>query len=44
MALENDMLCETYLIKTTNDLVKSINPGEQVDSVQLDFSKVFNKV
>ena len=36
--------CETQLIKTVNDLGKSMNHGEQYDSILLDFSKVFDKV
>ena len=36
--------CETKLIKTVNDLAKSMNHGEQIDSTLLDFSKAFDKV
>ena len=36
--------CETQLIKTGNDLAKSMNHGEQIDSILLDFSKAFGKV
>ena len=36
--------CQTQLIKTVNDLAKSINHGEQTDSILLDFSKAFDKV
>ena len=36
--------CETQLIKTVNDLAKSMNHGEQIDSILLDFSKAFDKV
>ena len=34
--------CETQLIKTVNDLAKSMNHGEQIDSILLD--KAFDKV
>ena len=36
--------CERQLIKTVNDLSKSINHEEQIDSILLDFSKAFDKV
>ena len=36
--------CQTQLIKTVNDLAKSINHGEQIDSILIDFSKAFDKV
>ena len=36
--------CETQLIKTVNYLAKSMNHGEQIDSILLDFSKAFDKV
>ena len=36
--------CETQLIKTVNDLAKSMNHREQIDTILLDFSKVFDKV
>ena len=36
--------CETQLSKTVNDLAKSLNEGEQVDSILLDFSKAFDVV
>ena len=36
--------CKTQLIKTVNDLAKSVNHGEQIDSILLDFSKVLDKV
>ena len=36
--------CETQIIKTVNDLAKSMNQGEQVDNILLDFSKAFDKV
>ena len=35
--------CETQLIKTVNDLAKSMNLGEQIDSILLDFSNAFDK-
>ena len=34
--------CETQLIKTVNELAKSMNHGEQIDSILLD--KAFDKV
>ena len=34
--------CET--VKTVNDLAKSMNHEEQIDSILLDFSKAFDKV
>ena len=33
--------CETKLIKTVNNLAKSINHGEQINNMLLDFSKVY---
>ena len=36
--------CETQSIKTVNDLAKSMNHGEQIDSILLGFSKAFDKV
>ena len=36
--------CKTQLIKTVNDLAKSMNHGEQIDSILLDFSKALDKV
>ena len=36
--------CETQLIKTVNHLAKSMNHGEQIDSILLDFTKAFDKV
>ena len=36
--------CETQLIKTVNDLAKSLNEGQQVDSILLYFSKAFDVV
>ena len=36
--------CETQLIKTVNDHAKSLNVGQQVDSILLDFSKAFDVV
>ena len=36
--------CKTQLIKTVNNLAKSKNHGEQIDSILLDFSKAFDKV
>ena len=36
--------CKTQLIKTVNELAKSMNQGEQIDSILLDFSKAFDKV
>ena len=37
-------LCETQLIKTVNDLTKSLNEGQQVDSILLNFSKALDVV
>ena len=34
--------CETQLIKTVNDLAKSLKNGEQIDRIVLDFSKAFD--
>ena len=34
--------CKTHLIKTGNDLVKSLNVGQQLDSILWDFSKAFD--
>ena len=36
--------CETQLIITSHDLVKSLDNREQVDAVVLDFSKAFDRV
>ena len=36
--------CETQLIKSVNDLAKSMDHGEHIDSVPLDFREVFDKV
>ena len=36
--------CETQLIKTVNDLAKSLNEGQQVDSILLDFRKALDVV
>ena len=36
--------CETQLLKTVNDLVKTLNEKGQADAVLLDFSKAFDKV
>ena len=36
--------CETQLIKSVRDLVKSLNDSEQIDSFLRDFSKAFDKV
>ena len=35
---------ETQLIKSVHDLAKSLNDGEQTDSILLYFSKAFDKV
>ena len=36
--------CKTQLIKTVNNLAKSLYEGQQADSVLLDFSKAFDVV
>ena len=36
--------CETQLLKTVNDLAKSFNEGQQVDSILLDLSKAFDVI
>ena len=36
--------CETHLLITSNDLTKSLDKGEQVDAIVLDFSKAFDRV
>ena len=36
--------CETQLIKTVNNLAKSMNHGEQIDSILLDFTRAFDKI
>jgi hypothetical protein len=36
--------CETQLVITSHELAKSLNNGEQVDAVVLDFSKAFDRV
>ncbi len=36
--------CESQLISTVQDLANSLNNRQQIDTVLLDFSKVFDKV
>lgn len=36
--------CESQLILTIQNLANSLNNGEQIDAILLDFSKVFDKV
>ena len=36
--------CETQLIETVNELAKSLNQKQQIDSILLDFSKAFDKI
>ena len=36
--------CETQLLITSNDLAESLDKGEQVDAIVLDFSKAFDRV
>ena len=36
--------CKTQLIKTANNLAKSMNHKEQIDNIHLDFSNAFDKV
>ena len=36
--------CESQLIITVQDLAESLNNGDQIDAVLLDFSKAFDKV
>ena len=36
--------CESQLILTIQDLASSLDDGEQIDAVLLDFSKAFDKV
>ena len=36
--------CESQLIQTVQDLANSLNEGEQIDAILLDFSKPFDKV
>ena len=36
--------CEITLIITLNDLAKSMNHGEQIDTILLNFSKAFDKI
>ena len=36
--------CKPQLIKTVNDLAKSLSEGKQVDRILLDFSKAFDIV
>ena len=36
--------CESQLIQTVQDLANSLNEGEQMDAILLDFSKAFDKV
>ena len=44
MASEKKRSCETQLLTTINQFAKSLNNGEQVDAILLDFSKAFDKV
>ena len=36
--------CESQMIQTVQDLANSLNEGEQIDAILLDFSKAFDKV
>jgi len=36
--------CETQLLETVQDLASSLNAGNQIDLILLDFSKAFDKV
>ena len=36
--------CETQLIPTVQQLAKSLDDKQQIDSIFLDFSKAFDKV
>jgi hypothetical protein len=36
--------CESQLLITINNIAKSMNTGEQLDAILLDFSKAFDKV
>ena len=36
--------CESQLIQTVQDLANSLNEGEQIDAILLNFSKAFDKV
>ena len=36
--------CETQLLYVVNDFAKSLNRGEEIDCLFLDFSKAFDKV
>ena len=36
--------CETRLLNTVNDLVRSLNDRGQIDTILLDFSKTFDEV
>jgi hypothetical protein len=36
--------CESQLLIIINDIAKSMNAGEQMDTILLDFSKAFDKV
>ena len=36
--------CETQLVLTVNDFARSLNEGQQLDTILLDFSKAFDKV
>ena len=36
--------CESQLVLTINDFAKSLNEGQQLDTILLDFSKAFDKV
>ena len=36
--------CETQLLLTIHDFTTSLDGGEQLDAVVLDFSKAYNKV
>ena len=36
--------CETQLLTTVHNFAKSLNNGEQMDAILLDFSKAFDKV
>ena len=36
--------CESQLVRTKQDLAASLEVGEQIDAILLDFSKAFDKV
>ena len=44
MVFKKNYSCETQLLETVQDLISSLNAGNQINLLLLDFSKAFDKV